>query len=183
MRAAKRIFRLTVCAVMLIILAVWGYNAALRYLYPKRFSAAVQKYSSMYGVEEELVYAVIKCESNFKTDASSHAGAKGLMQLTEETFNDVGSMLGEQNIPDFSIYGTDAEINIKYGTKYLSYLLGVFNGDKTAAVAAYNAGMGNVKKWIGEKDSLHYTEIRFDETSGYVRKVQRAESIYKKLYS
>ena len=83
MRTAKRVFRLTVCAVMLIILAVWGYNAALRYLYPMRFSTAVQKYSSMYGVEKELVYAVIKCESNFKVDASSYAGAKGLMQLTE----------------------------------------------------------------------------------------------------
>lgn len=183
MRTAKRIFRLTVCAVMLIILAVWGYNAALRYLYPMRFSTAVQKYSSMYGVEKELVYAVIKCESNFKVDASSYAGAKGLMQLTEETFNDVGAMLGEKDIPDFESNGTDAEINIKYGTKYLSYLLGVFDGDKTAAIAAYNAGMGNVKKWIGEEDSLQYTEIRFDETSGYVRKVQRAESIYKKLYS
>lgn len=183
MRTFRRIFRLIICAVMITVLAVWGYNAAMRYLYPEKYSEFVEKYSKEYCVDKELVFAVIKCESNFKPNAGSYAGAKGLMQLTEETFNDVGEMIGDKNIPEFSEYGTDIEINIKYGTKYLSYLLDVFEGDKTAAIAAYNAGMGNVRKWMGENESLGYGDIRFGETSGYVKKVQRIEKIYKKMYT
>lgn len=181
MISAKRILGILAVAIILFILAVVGYNIVLKYLYPQRFSEHVNKYSSEYGVDKELIYAVIKCESNFKTDANSHAGAVGLMQLTEETFNDIGKMLDVDD-KAFRIDAYDAETNIRYGTRYLKYLLEFFRGDKMAAIAAYNAGMGNVGKWKSANEPLELDDIRFEETLEYVKRVLDAEEYYSELY-
>jgi soluble lytic murein transglycosylase len=141
----------------------------------------VEKYSNEYGINDELVYAVIKCESNFDKNACSRADAAGLMQLTKETFDDIRKMLNESSEYTYEKYCFDAEINIKFGTKYLQYLMEFFNGDKTAAIAAYNAGMGNVKKWLGNNERLDQKDIGFNETAEYVNRILKAEKIYKKL--
>ena len=181
MRRFRNFFRVVSCLFILTILAFAGYNIALRYLYPLKYTEYVEQYSAEYGVSSQLVLAVIKCESNFETDAVSHADAAGLMQLTEETFEDVRIMLGDSDQYTYDDYRFDAEINIKYGIKYLQYLLEVFKYDKTAAIAAYNAGMGNVRKWIGDGKNLSEEDIHFGETSDYVKKVLKAEEIYTKL--
>lgn len=181
MRSFRKLFRFVSVVVILIILLILGYNIALRYLYPKEYSEFVEKYSDEYGVNEELVYAVIKCESNFDKNACSHADAAGLMQLTKETFDDIRKMLNELSEYTYEKYCFDAEINIKFGTKYLQYLMEFFNGDKIAAIAAYNAGMGNVKKWLGNNERLDQKDIGFNETAEYVNRILKAEKIYKKL--
>ena len=149
-------------------------------LYDIEYSEYVQKYSEEYGVDCDIIYAVIKCESNFNPNAKSSAGAMGLMQMMPSTFKDVQSRLGEE-LEDDALY--DPETSIKYGTYYLKHLYDAF-GDWDLVFAAYNAGRGNVSKWLkNEKYSTDgkLVKIPFPETERYVKKVKAAREEYIKL--
>jgi soluble lytic murein transglycosylase-like protein len=102
------------------------------------------------GVDPRLLHAVIWQESKYKLEATSHVGAKGLMQLMPATAKRFGCE--DSN---------DAESNVAAGTKYLRWLLKRFDGNVTLALAAYNAGEGNVDKYEGVPP--------FGETQNYVR--------------
>lgn len=148
--------------------------------YPKHFEAYVLKYSKEYKVDPYLVFAVIKTESNFFPYAKSRRNAQGLMQLTPDTSDWIAKKLDiseEERLKP--------ENNIRMGCWYLKYLKTIFKEDETA-LAAYNAGQGNVKKWLKEKehsdDGLKLKEIPFFETKNYVKKVMRYYSEYKKKY-
>lgn len=150
----------------------------IKILYKKEYSEYVSKYSKEYGVEENLIYALIKAESNFNKEAVSNKNAQGLMQLMYSTAEDVakqnGIELSEENI-------LEPEINIKIGTKYLATLLEKYEC-KEIAIAAYNAGSGNVDKWIEngiiKADGSDIEKIPFKETNNYVRKILRDYKIY-----
>lgn len=150
--------------------------------YPRDYEPFVVKYSAEYGVPEKIVYAVIKVESNFNQNAVSSAPAFGLMQLTEETFEWVSGKLKEKPSA-FAIY--DPSTNIRYGVWYLSYLYGRFD-NWDVAFAAYNAGPGNVSKWLDDSeyssDGVTLDHIPFKETRNYVEKVNKAIKIYENLY-
>ena len=148
---------LIILIILLIILAIAGYYI-LKYLYPQDYKEYVEKYSKMYGVEEELVYAMIKEESNFDKDANSHKSAIGLMQLVQDTADEVGLELGIENV-DLR----DPETNIQIGTKYLSDLIEKYDGNIKFAIVAYNAGFGNVDKWIAIQEILKLEKIEKDE--------------------
>ena len=153
--------------------------------YPKKYAEFVEKYSDAYGVPETIIYAVIKAESNFDRTAVSSAEppALGLMQLQEETYKWVASYLLKETPSAFDIY--DPETNIRNGTRYLAYLYGRF-GNWDTVFAAYNAGPGNVSKWLEDSEysddgeTLKY--IPFKETRGYVEKVNRFRETYERLY-
>ena len=153
-------------------------------LYPREYSEFVEMYSAEFGVPETIIYAVIKTESDFVTNAASTATppALGLMQLTEETYDWVASKLKETPSA-FDIY--DPATNIRYGVWYLSYLYGRFENWDTA-FAAYNAGPGNVSKWLSDgeysTDGETLSYIPFKETRNYVKKVNLAMEIYDRLY-
>lgn len=153
-----------------------------RSTHPQKYSEYVQKYSSEYGVPEYIVYSVIKTESDFQSNVVSHAGAIGLMQMIPDTFEWLAQKRGES-------YDTgllyDPETNIKYGTYFLSYLYAEY-GNWSTVFAAYNCGMGKVNEWIaGNEYSDEYgnlTEIPIIETRDYVKKINKAIDLYKKLY-
>lgn len=154
----------------------------LKKIYVQDYSEYVEKYSKEYDVDSNLIYAIIKAESNFKEGAVSSSGAVGLMQLMEPTAEDVARKINTNFNIDL-LY--NAEDNIKLGTKYFSLLLDKY-GNITVALMAYNAGSGNVDRWIQQgtiqKDGSNAENIPYRETNNYVRKILRDYEIYKELY-
>lgn len=177
----RKIIAVLLALTALIILGVVGYNIALERMHPIKYQNIAEAHASAYDVDVELVLAIIRCESDFDPEAESFAGAKGLMQLTEETFYDVRKMVDDGEDITYESYWNDPETNIKYGTKYISFLIEYYKGDKIAALAAYNAGLKNVNDWLGADKQLQISEIEFSETEDYVKKVLESEENYKEL--
>lgn len=156
-----------------------------RALYPREYSEFVEHYAKQYNVPVNLIYAIMRTESSFKSDAVSSAGAIGLMQIMPSTFRWLSDdMLGEK-LDDAMLY--DAETNIRYGVYYLSRLRDRY-GDWQTACAAYNAGNGTVDRWLSDhsmtdiRGNLIPERIPIDETRVYVQKVKKAYAAYSRLY-
>lgn len=153
-------------------------------IYPKKYLEYVEKYSKQYNIDSLLIFSIIKAESNFKPDAKSSSGAKGLMQLMEATANEIADKI-EEPIESRNLY--DPEKNIMLGTKYYSELLEKYNYNMLLALTAYNAGIGNVNKWITDRiiksDGSNIENIPYKETNMYVRKIIRNYKMYKKIYN
>jgi soluble lytic murein transglycosylase-like protein len=128
---------------------------------------AIKEVSRKYGVEEELIRAVIKQESGFNQNAVSKAGAIGLMQLMPSTAKSLG------------VNPYDALENLDGGTRYLRNLLNSFSGNKALALAAYNGGIGRMKR-LGV-DTVEEISKMPTETRNYVNKVLKNYEQYKKL--
>mgnify|MGYP004613227969 CR=1 FL=1 len=155
-------------------------------IYKKEYSEYVSKYSEKYGVDENLIYALIKAESNFNEKAHSTKDALGLMQLMESTAKDIVKKtdleISSNNIRESLL---DSEININLGTKYLSILIEKYKNIEIA-ITAYNAGIGTVDTWIEKgiikADGTDIENIPYRETNNYVRKILRDYKIYQKMY-
>jgi soluble lytic murein transglycosylase len=130
------------------------------------------------GVDAALIAAVIDTESKF-SDATSSAGARGLMQITPEAAQFIEKQSGGSTfkLSDLS----DPEINIRYGTFLLKELIERYDGDVAAALAAYNAGPGNADEWGGA--GLSVEEIPFPETRAYVELVLERQKEYREKYA
>lgn len=159
----------------------FGPSLLFKPMYPLEHESEITASASGHGVDPYLVAAIIRSESSWDERASSHRGAIGLMQLMPETASD----MVEKGLVDpnrFSVDRlTDPATNIEFGCAYLSYLMMYFNGATDKAVAAYNAGMGNVDIWTQEGDILH-NAITFPETQAYLVRVTMAQTRYRELY-
>lgn len=142
----------------------------------------INEYSNKYNVDPLLTASIVKVESDFDNDAQSHQGAKGLMQLLDETAKHSAEVIGEDYYPDKL---NDIEYNLKLGVGYYNYLYNYYN-NKELALAAYNGGVGNVDKWIDQgildKENPDISKIPFDETRQYVTKVMANYEVYKTFY-
>ncbi|MFV0635983.1 lytic transglycosylase domain-containing protein [Mitsuokella sp. WILCCON 0060] len=165
---------------------VWSSESFQRqYLYPFPYRDTVEEYADRYHVDPYLAAAVIKTESKFQDGVHSHRGAIGLMQLMPDTAEWIAGQL------DDNAYSIDAihepERNIRYGIWYLRSLQREFDGNDVLALAAYNAGRGNVQAWIRENgwpaDFHDIDAIPYQETREYVRKVLMTERKYRELYA
>lgn len=172
-------------AVLLVALFIIGvyyiqdyYNKKLtQKLYPRPYPEIVAAASAKYDIPVEVIYSVMKVESNFDVYAVSRAGALGLMQILPDTFVWLCERRKEKH--DISMLFV-AEINIDYGVYYMRYLLDYYEGDMTLVYAAYNAGMGNVNKWLKNQNGV-LIDIPFEETRKYIERINNTINIYKKL--
>ena len=176
-----RILLIIITAILISLSPTVFNKLMIKKLYKKDYSEYVSKYAEEYEVDENLIYALIKAESNFNEKAVSHQNAKGLMQLMQSTAQDLANRsqikLTKDNI-------LDPDININLGTQYIASLLNKY-GSIEVALAAYNAGSGNVDKWIKngtiKSDGSDIENVPYKETNTYVRKIMRDYKIYNEI--
>lgn len=172
-----------VVAALLGVGAYFGYRQYIIETHPLKYQTYVEKYAAQNDIDKYLVYAVIKTESGFKTDAVSNVGARGLMQIMEETFDWIKYKRDDGDAVYFDMY--NAQKNIDYGCWLLGYLYEEF-GTIEATAAAYHAGRGTVNQWLSDAryspDGVHLEVIPTPDTAHYVNKIKNALQTYKKLY-
>ncbi|MBQ9540943.1 lytic transglycosylase domain-containing protein [Ruminococcus sp.] len=155
------------------------------FTYPTDYEEYVLKYSEEFEVDPVLIFSVIKVESNFQPRATSNVGARGLMQLMSDAYDWVKFRLDDDSESFDDMY--DPEINIKYGSYYLSFLMERYNGSIDLTAAAYHCGMGLVDSWLedgtisAENFDVNDIPEENDQTSHYVNKINDAYSAYKEL--
>ena len=151
--------------------------------YPLPFREPVTEQAGRSGIPESLIYAVIRTESSFSPTVQSPAGAVGLMQLMPATAREVAGKGQTVTAADL----TRPELNIFCGVRHLKDLLKLHDNSLVLAVAAYNAGSGNVNRWRKRFGSLREDEfietIPFGETREYVKKVLGGAELYHRLYN
>lgn len=138
-------------------------------LYPLKYKEEILAAANAYKIEPALIAAVINAESSFDKSKISPKNAIGLMQLLPST----ASSLTEGEIDLFN-----PKVNINLGAKYLSYLIKKF-GDVDTALFAYNAGEGNVARWLAAENKTKLTSCPFKETNAYVAKIKRTIPYYR----
>ena len=185
----KTILISIICIIVGSLIFAFAYDAILSFVekceHPREYAESVQKYAAEFAVPEDIIYAVIKIESGFDSEAVSRANCVGLMQLHPDTFRWISDDMLKEELPDS--YISDPDTNKKYGTWYLSYLYGKF-GKWETVYAAYNAGEGRVSGWLSDKNystdgkTLKDFPSEYGETRIYVKRVAKAREIYIKLY-
>lgn len=183
-RTMLRIGGSVVLLVLAVLLLNRGYHLYLTRVYPMEHARLVNAAAAEYNLPPSLVFAVIHTESSFQEQALSPADAKGLMQLTDDTFRWALSRAGETGkyTPE-DLYNPD--VNIHYGVYVLSLLGEQFEYTETV-LAAYNAGQGRVSSWLQDPalsaDGKRLDSIPYPETETYVRRVLDAQKRYQTLY-
>ena len=156
-----------------------------KYLYPYPYQELVQQYAAKENIDSALVASVIMNESKFKNEVHSHRGAIGLMQLMPETAEWIAGQIDDSSFSLDKLH--EPETNIRYGVWYLASLKKEFEGNEILALAAYNAGRGNVHEWMEERgwtmEFSRVNEIPYEETRAYVASVLRNKVKYERLYT
>lgn len=183
MRKSTKIIIFIAIVLFILIFAIYKLRIPiLKLIYPTEYYEYVEKYSEEYNVDMYLIFATIKAESNFDFNAESSKGAKGLMQIMDTTADDIATSIG---LSYENIDILDPETNIMLGTKYISMMIEKYECIELA-LAAYNAGSGNVDSWIEEgilsSDGSDIENIPYKETNNYVRKILRDYEIYVEIY-
>ena len=150
---------------------------------PLNHASVIREQASAKGLDPALIAAVIYAETKFQPRRSS-AGAEGLMQLLPSTALFIAKKSGGTAFVPRDL--ADPEVNIRYGSWYLRWLLQHYNGDETLAIAAYNAGLGNVDQWVANANTngqeFSVNDIPFPETKAYVTRVLDAQREYRSKY-
>jgi soluble lytic murein transglycosylase len=171
-------------AVALLSLKPWADKAVQELKLPLRHEDVIRQQANDKNLDPSLIAGVIYVESRFR-DQTSHAGAKGLMQLMPATADYIARKSGGTRFVQGDL--ADPQINIAYGSWYLRYLLQRYHGNEALALAAYNAGEGKVDEWWreaadrGERFAIA-KHIPFAETREYVSKVLDARRAYRREY-
>ncbi|MBX5440185.1 MAG: lytic transglycosylase domain-containing protein [Solirubrobacteraceae bacterium] len=158
-------------------------NAAQELTLPLRHEDIIRQQAREKNLPPDLIAGVIYAESRF-SDQTSHAGARGLMQITPETAEAIAARTGGVAFVQDDL--SDPQINIAYGSWYLRHMLDRYGDNVELALAAYNAGQGNVDRWIAEAAAagrrLTVDDIPFPETRAYVQRVLEARDDYRRAY-
>jgi len=155
-----------------------------RMAYPQAHDEYVALAARELGISDDLILAIMRQESNFRTDARSWANARGLMQIIPHTGEKIAAILGVEEYEPAMLL--QPAVNIRFGAWYLSRLLENFYGNPVLAIASYNAGPKNVSHWLdvygGMPTDVFVEQIPFRETRNYVRNVIGNLAVYMRLY-
>jgi soluble lytic murein transglycosylase len=158
-------------------------EAVREFTLPLQHDDIIRQQAADKDVDPALIAAVIYEESRFR-DQTSHAGARGLMQITPETADFIARRSGGIGFKQSDL--ATPQINIAYGAWFLRYLIDHYGGNETLAVAAYNAGQTNVDRWVesaGGPDKFDSARhIPFPETRAYVQNVMDSRGEYRDNY-
>jgi soluble lytic murein transglycosylase len=174
---------LAAAAVFAVLLIRYSLGRLSRAAYPLKYAEEVLSQSEATGVPPELLFAVIRTESGFDPNAQSAVPARGLMQLTQDTFEWVRYRLHEEGEYVYEDMFTP-ETNIRYGAELLRLLRDELGSDLNV-LCAYHAGRGNALEWLQDpayaKDG-EIVEIPFQDTRRHVKKALETKQIYQDLY-
>ncbi len=183
-RNSKKKGRILLLFTVFFLILILNIGNICRLFYPVKYMDSVKKYTEKYQLDPYLIMSIIKAESNFNADAVSGKNATGLMQIIEPTAMWLSDKLGMDDFTYADI--TDPDINIQMGCYYIAFLLDHYEGNTENALAAYNAGQGNVDQWLlreeYSKDGESLSHIPYPETRRYIRQVTNNEKVYRALY-
>src|SRR3954454_23051841 len=184
----RRLFLLAsvaaLAAIVAMVVSPWADKAVHELALPLRHEDIIRQQAHEKGLDPALIAGVIYVESHF-VDQTSHAGAKGLMQLMPQTAEYIARKSGGTRFVQGDL--ATPQVNISYGSWYLGYLMRKDDGNVPVALAAYNAGEGKVDEWWraaaarGEAFDVA-RHIPFPETRNYVTRVLKARAAYRKQY-
>ena len=185
-RAVLRLIALclTVLLVFLAVPRLW--NRVEKLLYPRKYEALVQQWADTYQLDPLLVDAFIRTESGFDPQATSSVDARGLMQMTEETFLWLRSKIApDEGLTFADLY--DPETSIRFGCYYLHLCLSRYNGDVATAAAAYHSGWGTVDNLLQmaehSADGETLQGFPYSQMHHYVDKITACYQVYQRLYA
>ncbi len=187
-RRKRRVRLLAVCLLVLALAfaapRLWQNTEQL--LYPRKYDAAVQQWAQTYDLDPLLVDAFIRTESGFDPEATSSVDARGLMQMTEETFLWLRSKIAEGEGLEFAdLY--DPDTNIRFGCYYLHLCMERYKGDVATAAAAYHSGWGTVDNLLRMEE--HSTDgetlqgFPYNQMHHYVNKITACYDAYQRIYA
>lgn len=152
--------------------------------YPIGYNSTIKKYAKQYDLDPYLIASIINVESSYNKEAISPKSARGLMQIGPQTGQWASEEIGIEDYSEDKLF--DPEINIMIGSWYLDRLKSEFDDNLDHVLIAYNAGSGNLKKWLENeeycKDGENLINIPFEETRNYLIKVKRNYKIYSTVY-
>ena len=157
----------------------------MRLQYPRKYAEYVDYYAGKYELDPLILYAFIRTESNFDPGAESSVGARGLMQITEVTFDWIrGNIAPEEDITFADAY--DPETNIRFGSYFVKYCLIRYEDDLATAAASYHSGWGTVDDLLDDgrftDDGDTLTDFPYEQMNLYVKKITNSYRWYQRLY-
>jgi soluble lytic murein transglycosylase len=183
-RALGALLTLALVALVAVLIAAEVNHAVSKLGLPLANADVIRKQAAAKHLDPALIAGVIYAESKFAPEQSS-AGAEGLMQILPETAYFIAHLSGGSRFTESDL--ATPSINVAYGSYYLRYLLDHYDGNEMLAVAAYNAGLANVDRWVAraraEGTHLTVAAIPFPETRAYVERVLSAQQDYRSAYA
>lgn len=179
-KKVTNIFTISIIIVLIVLLSIYTTKIILKkYVYVTKYEEIVKEAAANTNLDPYLIFSIIKQESKFNEYATSKKNAKGLMQVLDSTAKEMS------NDSEVNLY--DAATNINVGSKYFKSLLDRYNGNLHLAICAYNAGLGNVDKWITSEsifrdNKLIISNIPFKETREYLINILNYYDKYVELY-
>ena len=153
--------------------------------YPCRYNEYLEYYAGKYNIDPLILYSFIRTESNFNPNAQSNVGARGLMQMTEETFLWLRSKIApDEGLIFDDLY--DPAVSIRFGCYYLHLCMERYGGDVATAAAAYHSGWGTVDNLLRmeehSSDGLSLKGFPYNQMHHYVEKITASYAVYTRLY-
>ena len=163
-----------------------AYQQIEKLVYPRRYEEYVTYYAEKYDIDPLILYTFIRTESSFNSKATSNVDARGLMQLTEVTFEWIKSRIAPEEDLTFDDMN-DPETNIRFGTYFVRYCLLRYHEDLPTAAAAYHSGWGTVDRLLEDerysRNGELLTDYPYPQMRRYVQKITDCYQRYQQIYS